>query len=117
MLKAIPGLIPMYVTATIVVANIHKRSFIYNGRDVWNNLPGEIGIATHLTDFKWRYKYLLNTLYENERCPFYASWLVMVFIVCVILCRCILFGLIACVPFQLFFVLLYHAPAYIYETV
>ena len=89
MYKAIHGLTPMYMTDNIVMAgetpdrdtrlsdsndvnipphnsDVLKRSFIYNGSVIWNNLPDEIRMATDVADFKWRYKCLiLNPLFEN----------------------------------------------------
>ena len=35
-------------------SDVHKRSFIYNGNVVWNNLPNEIRMATDVSEFKWR---------------------------------------------------------------
>ena len=94
MYKAIHGLTPMYMTDNIVMAgethgrdtrlsdsndvnipphnsDVLKRSFIYNGSVIWNNLPDEIRMATDVADFKWRYKCLiLNPLFENGLCPF-----------------------------------------------
>ena len=94
MYKAIHGLTPMYMTDNIVMAgethdrdtrlsdsndvniplhnsDVLKRPFIYNGSVIWNNLPGEIRMATDVADFKWRYKCLiLNHLFENRWCPF-----------------------------------------------
>ena len=47
-------------------SDVLKRSFIYNGSVIWNNLPDEIRMATDVADFKWRYKCLiLNPLFEN----------------------------------------------------
>ena len=92
--KAIHGLTPMYMTDNVVMAgethdrdtrlsdsndvnipphnsNVLKRSFIYNGSVIWNNLPDEIRMATDVADFKWGYECLiLNPLFENGWCPF-----------------------------------------------
>ena len=47
-------------------SDVLKRSFIYNGSVIWNNLPDEIRMATDVVDFKWMYKCLiLNPLFEN----------------------------------------------------
>ena len=94
MYKTIHGITPMYMTDNIVMAgethdrntrlsdsndvnipphnsDVPKRSFIYNGSVIWNNLPDEIRMATDVADFKWRYKCLiLNPLFENGWCPF-----------------------------------------------
>ena len=93
MYKAIHGLTPMYMTDNIVMArethdrdtrlsdsndvnlpphnsDVLKRSFIYNGSVIWNNLPDDIRMATDVADFKWRYKWLiLNPLFQNGWCP------------------------------------------------
>ena len=94
MYKVIHGLTPMYMTDNIVMAgethdrdtrlsdsndvnipphnsDVLKRSFIYNGSVIWNNLPDEIRMATDVADFKWRYKCpILNRLFPNGWCPF-----------------------------------------------
>ena len=94
MYKAIHGLTPMYMTDNIVMAgethdrdtrlsdsndvnipphnsDVLKRSFIYKGSVIWNNLPDEIRMAPDVADFKWRYKCLiLNPLFENGWCLF-----------------------------------------------
>ena len=79
MYKPINGLTPLHLTDSLVRAcdvhdrntrlsnskdvhvpphksNILKRSFIYNGSVIWNNLPSEIKRAENLNQFKYRYK-------------------------------------------------------------
>ena len=97
MFKAIHGLTPMYMTDSIVMAgethdrdarlsdsndvkipphnsNILKRSSIFNGSVIWNNISDEIRMAADVSDFKWRYKCLiLNLLFENGWCNT-AAW-------------------------------------------
>ena len=77
MYKAIHGLTSMFTTDNIVMAgethdrddslsdsndvnipphnsDVLKRSFIYNGSVIWNNLPDEIRMATDVPGLKWR---------------------------------------------------------------
>ena len=79
MYKSIHGLTPLHLTDSLVMANdvhdrntrltnsndvhvpphksnILKRSFIYNGSVVWNNLPSEIKMAENVNHFKYVYK-------------------------------------------------------------
>ena len=137
MFKAIRGLTPMYMTDNIVMAaethdrdtrlsnsndvnipphnsDVLKRSFIYNGSVIWNNLPDEIRMATDVSAFKWRYKCLiLNPLFENEWCPFAYK----------VIENCVHFirhfmpmfwvSFFTWVSFKLFVILLYHVPDWI----
>ena len=61
-------------------SDVLKRSFIYNGNIIWNNLPHEIRMLTNVGDFRWRYKrykcFILDPLFENGRCPLYARWVI-----------------------------------------
>ena len=79
MYKSINGLMPLQLTDALVRAcaahdrntrlsnskdvhvphhkfNILKRSFIYNGSAIWNNLPLEIKRAKNLNQFRYKYK-------------------------------------------------------------
>ena len=132
MFKAIRGLTPMYMTDNIVMAaethdrdtrlsnsndvnipphnsDVLKRSFIYNGRVIWNKLPGEIRMATDVSDFKWRYKCLKSFVWKRmmsicvqgdwQLCSFYTSFYTDV-----------LSHFFTWVSFKLFVILLYHVP-------
>ena len=79
MYKSINGLTPLHLTDSLVRAcdvhdrntrlsnfkgvhvprhksNILKRSSIYNGSVIWNNLQSEIKRAENLNQFKYKYK-------------------------------------------------------------
>ena len=44
-------------------SNVPKRSFLYSGSVIWNNLPSEIKMAENLDQFNYRYKMMfLNSL-------------------------------------------------------
>ena len=71
-------------------SDVLKRSFIYNGSVICNNLPDEIRMATDVADFKWRYKCLiLNPLFENGWCPFANKLTENCVFIYVILYRCL----------------------------
>ena len=87
-------------------SDVLKRSCIYNGSVIWNNLPDAIRMATDVADFKWRHKCLiLNPLFEKRMMSIcmQADWK-NVFILFVILYRCLkLFYLHVCLLSYLWF--------------
>ena len=54
-------------------SDLHKRSFIYNGSIIWNNLPDEIKMATDVSDFTWIYKCLILNPLKTDDVHLYAS--------------------------------------------